>query len=88
VLTPVSVRNVLTHLTAIQSRERLTDAAMAARLGISRPQWNLIRNGRRVLTHQVAVRAAGAFPELTRSLLEMAADSVRTPAEAASKEAA
>ena len=81
------MRYVLTHLAAIQSRESLTDGQMAARLGLSRPQWNLIRNGRRPLTHAVAVRAAGAFPELTRALIDIAADSVSTPANS-SKEAA
>lgn len=79
--TPVSVRYVLTNLVAIQSRESLTDGQMAARLGLSRPQWNLIRNGRRPLTHAVALRAAGAFPELTRDLLDRAAGSVTTPAD-------
>lgn len=79
---------MLTQLVAIQSRERLTDAAMSARLGISRPQWNLIRNGRRPLTHQVALRAAGAFPELTRALIEMAADSVSTPTNTRTENAA
>lgn len=71
---------MLTNLVAIQSREALTDAQMALRLGLSRPQWNLIRNGRRPLTHAVALRAAGAFPELTRDLIDRAADSVSTPA--------
>lgn len=71
---------MLTNLTAIQSRESLTDGQMAARLGLSRPQWNLIRNGRRPLTNAVAMRAAGAFPELTRDLLDLVADSVSTPA--------
>lgn len=69
---------MLTLLVAIQSRESLTDAAMAARLGVSRPTWNLIRNGHRRLTHQTAIKAAGAFPELTRALIDMAADSVNT----------
>jgi len=57
---------------AIQYRDGLTDGRMAALLGISRPTWCNIRNGRARFTHNVAIRAAGAFPELTRDLLEMA----------------
>ena len=71
---------MLPNIVAIQSRESLTDGRMAALLGLSRPQWNLIRNGRRPLTDAVAMRAVGAFPELTRDLLARAADSVSTPA--------
>ena len=73
---------MLTRLTTIQSREGLTDTDMAFRLGLSRSHWNLIKNGRRALTHAVAVRAAGEWPELTRDLLDMAA-SVSTPANTA-----
>lgn len=82
---PVSVTSVLTKLIAIQSRERLNDAAMARRIGLSRPHWNLVRHGRRPLTHAVALRAAGAFPELTRDLIDLAADSVNTPAHTATE---
>lgn len=63
---------MLTRLTTIQQREGLTDTDMAFRLGLSRSHWNLIKNGRRSLTHAVAVRAAGHWPELTRDLLDMA----------------
>lgn len=63
---------MLQKLTAIQQREGLSDRGMAQRLGLSRPHWNLIRNGRRTLTPDVALRAAGAFPELTRDLLALA----------------
>lgn len=51
---------------------------MADRLGCSRAYWNLIRNGRRPLTHAMAVRAAGAWPELTRQLLDIAEASVKS----------
>lgn len=53
---------------------------MAQRLGCSRPYWNLIRNGKRPLTHELAVRAAGTWPELTRHLLDMAEASVMSVA--------
>jgi plasmid maintenance system antidote protein VapI len=72
---------VLTTLVALQEREHLTDAAMAARLGCSRTYWNLIRNGHRALPHEMAVRAAGTWPELTRHLLDMAHASVMSVTE-------
>lgn len=64
---------MLDKLVAIQTREALTDAQMGARMGLTRTHWNLVRNGHRALTHQTALRAAGAFPELTRDLIDMAA---------------
>jgi DNA-binding XRE family transcriptional regulator len=60
-------------LIAIQRREGLTDAQMATRIGCARPTWNLIKNGRKPLHDTIAMRAAGAFPELTRDLLDLAA---------------
>lgn len=45
---------------------------MAARLGIARPTWNRIRNGRLPLTGTLAIRAAGVWPELSRDLLDRA----------------
>lgn len=63
------------RLLLIQTRESLTDTAMADRLGLSRPTWNLIKNGRVRLSGEVAIRAAGAFPELADDLLELAAAS-------------
>lgn len=71
---------MLIALRNLQQRERLSDGAMARRLGCSRPYWNLIRNGKRPLTHEIAVRAAGTWPELTRHLLDMAEDSVMSVA--------
>lgn len=68
--------NMLNNLAAIQRREGLNDRDMAARLGISRPTWNRVRNGRLPLTDEVAMRAAGLWPELTRDLLERAASTV------------
>ena len=67
---------MLTALVALQQRESLTDQQMADRLGCSRTHWNLIRNGHRTLNHQIAVRAAGTWPELTRHLLDLAQASV------------
>jgi len=49
---------------------------MAARLNCSRPLWNLIKNGHRPVSDDLAVRAAGAFPELSADLLARAAKSV------------
>lgn len=63
-------------LIAIQTRERLSDGQMAERLGVSRPWWNRVKNGHLTLTDEVAVRAAGLWPELTRDLLDRAAASV------------
>lgn len=67
---------MLDALLDIQAKNGWSDGEMARRLGISRPHWNMIRNGRHPLTHKTAVKAVGAFPELTRMLLDMAATSV------------
>lgn len=67
---------MLTKLVAIQRRESLTDSQMAARLGISRPTWNLVRNGHRPLRDEWAMRAAGEWPELTADLLALTRRSV------------
>jgi hypothetical protein len=67
---------MLDKLIAIQHREELHDGAMAARLGISRSAWNLIRRQKLALGHGVAVRAAGAWPELSRDLLDRASATV------------
>jgi hypothetical protein len=64
---------MLIKLLEIQRREDLTDGQMAARLGISRPTWNLVKNGKRPFRDDWAVRAVGQWPELTRDLLELAA---------------
>jgi plasmid maintenance system antidote protein VapI len=69
---------MLLKLVAIQRREGLTDGQMAARLGVSRPWWNRVKNGRLPFTDEVAVRAVGVWPELTRDLLDRAQSSVRT----------
>lgn len=74
----VSVVDMLERLIQIQTKNGWTDAQMAARLGMSRPHWNLMRNGRVRFTATASVRAAGAFPELTRDLLDLAAVSVPT----------
>lgn len=69
-------------LREIQRREALTDGQMADRLGVSRPMWNLVKNGRLRFTERWALRAAGAFPELSRELLELAYRIVREDAPA------
>lgn len=69
---------MLERLRAIQTREGLTDGQMAARLRCSRPLWNRVKNGHMLLSDDLAMRAAGAFPELTRDLLDRAEASVRT----------
>ncbi|HEX5466228.1 MAG TPA: hypothetical protein VFW92_06090 [Candidatus Limnocylindrales bacterium] len=60
---------LLSKLQAIQRRETLTDAAMAARLGIARSTWTEVRNGRLPLSSKVQMAAARAFPELLGDLL-------------------
>jgi hypothetical protein len=67
---------MLTKLLEIQRREGYTDGQMAAELGISRPLWNLVKNGRTKMSDNLAVKAAGAFPELTRDLIDRAANTV------------
>lgn len=64
---------MLEQLRAIQKREHLSDTDMGARLGVSRSRWNAIRNGKQTLSDNLALAAAGAWPELTRELLNRAA---------------
>ena len=64
---------MLTELKAIQQRHGFSDEQMAARLGVSRSRWNAIRNGKQSLSDNLAIIAAGVWPELTRTLLERAA---------------
>ncbi len=63
---------MLEKLIAIQQREELTDAQFAAKLGISRPLWNMIRRGVMGLSASAAITAVGVWPELTADLLSMA----------------
>lgn len=63
---------MLHKLIAIQKREALSDGPMAARLGISRSAWNLIRRGKMDLSAEVAITAAGVWPELSLDLLARA----------------
>lgn len=76
----VRVTNVLNELRSIQKRESLSDEQMAARLGVSRSRWNAIRNGKQTLSDNLAMVAAGVWPELTRTLIDRAsaAASVQT----------
>lgn len=78
---------MLTLLAEIQRTNGWSDAEMARRLGLSRSHWNLVRNGRVRLTHETAVKAAGAFPELTRALLDLAFVSVGTSTHTSSEAA-
>ncbi len=66
------------RLLAIQVREHLSDEGMATRLQCSRSLWSMVRRGKMPLSHEMAIRATGAFPELTLDLLEMASASVST----------
>lgn len=70
---------MLDELRAIQKREALSDTDMGSRLGVSRSRWNAIRNGKQTLSDNLALAAAGVWPELTRELLNRAAGS--TPAQ-------
>lgn len=63
---------MLDKLRTIQRDQKLNDGEMAARLGISRSGWNLIRRGKMPLSDSVAVTAAGVWPSLTRDLLDRA----------------
>lgn len=63
---------MLDKLIAIQRREGLSDGPMAERLGLSRSGWNLMRRGKLAFSAEVAIRAAGEWPELTRDLLNRA----------------
>lgn len=69
---------MLSKLIQIQTREGLTDAAMATRLKVARSTWTDVRNGRLPLSHKVQMAAAAAFPEVLADLLGSvsAADSV------------
>lgn len=70
---------MLTKLRAIQVREGLNDTEMARRVRLSRSHWNLVKNGHRSLTHEMAVHAVGEWPELTRDLLDLATARVSVP---------
>lgn len=76
------------RLVQIQRDNDWSDREMAERLGCSRPLWNLIRRGKAEISGDLAVRAVGAFPELTVDLLGMAQDSAKTVAIARKKRAA
>lgn len=65
---------MLTKLREIQIRLSLTDAAMAARLGIARSTWTEIKNGRLTISPKVQMAAARAFPELLGDLLGSVSD--------------
>ena len=62
------------RLLAIQTREGWSDREMAERLGCSRPLWTLIRNGKNEMSADLLMKAAGAFPELSADLLDLARD--------------
>lgn len=64
---------MLTKLVDIQKRDKLTDAQMGDRLGVGRSRWNAIRNGKQPFSDNLALAAAGVWPELTRELIERAA---------------
>lgn len=63
---------MIEKLRQIQQRDKLSDADMGKRLGVSRSRWNAIRNGKQTLSDNLAFAAAGAWPELTRDLIERA----------------
>lgn len=70
--------NVIDELRSIQARDGLTDTQMGARLGVSRSRWNAIRNGKQSLSDNLAIVAAGVWPELTRTLIDRAATAATT----------
>lgn len=69
---------MLEQLIDIQRRNSWPDGEVARRLGISRSYWCHLRRGNMQFTPMVAVRAAGAFPELTRALLDIVSVSAST----------
>lgn len=73
---------MLTKLIQIQRRDGLTDAAMAARLGMSRSMWTLVRGERYALSADAAITAAGVWPELMSELFDMAQDRGKASREA------
>jgi transcriptional regulator with XRE-family HTH domain len=75
---------MLSKLTSIQEEQGLTDAAMAARLGIARSTWTDVRNGKLAMSARVQMRAAHVFPELLGDLLMQVSKSpAKSPSEAA-----
>lgn len=60
---------MLSQLTAIQTREGLTDAKMAARIGVARSTWTDVRNGKLAMSERFQFLAVKAFPELLGSLV-------------------
>ncbi len=74
---------MLSKLTAIQCDRGLTDAEMAALLGIGRSTWTEVRNGRLPMSSRVQMRAAKAFPELLGDLLMQVSNPAHTPKAAA-----
>jgi hypothetical protein len=69
---------VIEKLVLIQKRDALTDADMGRLLGVSRSRWNAIRHGKQTLSDNLALTAAGVWPELTRDLIDRAASSAPT----------
>lgn len=64
---------MIDKLQAIQKRDDLSDLEMGRLLGVSRSRWNAIRNGKQPLSDNLALAAAGVWPELTRDLIDRAA---------------
>lgn len=79
---------MLNELRAIQTRDGLTDAQMGSRLGVSRSRWNAIRNGKQSLSDNLAMVAAGVWPELTRTLIDRAASAATIQTSPTTPEAA
>lgn len=74
---------MLAKLREIQQHANLTDAAMAARLGMARSTWTEIKNGRLSLSPRAQLAAAGAFPELVGDLVLSVSQAPTEPASAA-----
>jgi transcriptional regulator with XRE-family HTH domain len=78
---------VLDELKRIQQRDKLSDAEMGRRLGVGRSRWNAIRNGKQTLSDNLALAAAGVWPELTRDLIDRAASAASSQTQTARTEA-
>lgn len=64
--------DLLARLTQIQRSLNASDAEFAARIGITDPAWNLIRNGKREMGRKALAGIYRAFPELSNEILDYA----------------
>lgn len=66
------VKSLVQWLIERQRAEGLSDVAFAARLGISQPTWNRIRNGYSGTSLRLTAKAIAAFPEDRETIVDLA----------------